>query len=144
MPRGKKTSPEVVYDIMATYAVTNSYKETAKELGMAVTTVKSIVDKNKDKAEFVKLCNEKRSKFSEKAGRIIDKALDRLERTIDNPDVSIPVNHLTTAIGTLYDKKALAEGKPTTALSVTDNADVDKLAELAGYVNKGKGDVNEK
>ena len=118
MPRGKKTSPEVIYKIMTSWAVTNNYKETARELTMPVTTVKNVVDNNKDKPEFVKLCNEKKKEFSENASRIINKAMARLERDIDNVDKAIPINHLTTVIGTLFDKRALADGKSTEKVTV--------------------------
>ena len=118
MPRGKKTSPEVVYKIMTSWAITSNYKETARELELPVTTVKSIVDNNKDKPEFVKLRNEKKEEFSECASRIINKALLRLERDIDDEKKNIPANHLTTVIGTLFDKKALIEGKSTNNITI--------------------------
>lgn len=116
--RGKKTTPEDVYKIMASWAVTENYSETAKALGMAQSTVEKIVKENKDKDEFVKVCAEKKNEFSEKASRIIDKALKRLEKEIDNADRDIPINHLTTVIGTLYDKKALCDGDATGKITV--------------------------
>ena len=116
--RGKKTTPEDIYNIMTSWAVTGSYSETARELNMAQSTVEKIVKENKDKEEFVKVCDEKKSEFSEKASRIIDKALKRLEKEIDNKDRDIPINHLTTVIGTLYDKKALCDGNATGKISV--------------------------
>lgn len=113
MPRGKKTSPEVIYRIMSSWAVTNNFKETSRELNLPVTTVKNIVDANKDKPEFVKLQNEKKEEFSKMADRLIQKAMERLEHRLDDTETDIPVNQLTTAIGTLYDKKALADGATT-------------------------------
>lgn len=118
MARGKKTSPETVYQIMGSWAVTGSYSETARELGMAETTVIDIVKANKDKPEFVKLRDEKREDFSKSATRIIEKALKRLEKELDSDELNIPINHLTTAIGTLYDKRALAEGSVTEKVEV--------------------------
>lgn len=113
MPRGKKTSPEVVYQVMTSWAVTNNYNETARELGMAVSSVKQIVDSHKENEEFAKLRIEKKEEFADKASRIIDKALARLEKAIEDEEEYIPVNQLTTAIGTLYDKRALAKGEST-------------------------------
>lgn len=149
MPRGKKTPPEVVYGIMASWAVTNNYKETSRELKIPVATVKKIVDENKNKPEFKKLCNEKKAAFAEKATDIIDKGMDllnrRFERAIEQEeslDILISeifatdreeisqdekkrlvnklralqlqdVKAITTAIGTLYDKRALAKGEAT-------------------------------
>lgn len=149
MPRGKKTSPEVVYEIMTSWAITNSYKETARKLGLSDTTVKDIVCRNKDKPEFVKLRTEKMNEFSEKASEIIGKGLTLLNKRFDraieqeeNLDILIDeiyatdreelsqdeknrlvvkirnlqlydIKAITTAIGTLYDKKALSDGKST-------------------------------
>lgn len=104
---------------MTSWSVTDSYKKTATDLGIAVSTVKDIVDKNKDKDEFVKLRNEKREAFSKMADRLIEKAAKRLEKELDDEFEKIPVNHLTTVIGTLYDKKALADGKPTDNVEVS-------------------------
>ena len=118
MPKGKKTSPETIYKILTSWAVTNNYSETARELNMAQSTVEKIIKENKNKPEFVKLCEEKRDSFSKQASKIIDKALKRLERDIDDEEKNIPVNHLTTVIGTLYDKKALADGRSTNNIMV--------------------------
>ncbi len=167
--RGKKTSPEVVYKVMTSWVVTNNYKETARELNLPVTTVKSIVDNNKDKPEFVKLRNEKADEFSEKASEIINKGLILLKRRFDRAieteeelDLLIDeifatdkeeisqdeknrlvgklrilqlqdIKAITTAIGTLYDKRALAEGKPTGRTEIIGSEQLNKLAELAGY-----------
>ena len=133
MARGKKTPPETIYAVMTSWAVTDNLKTTADELGLPVTTVKGIVEKNKNKPEFVKLRNKKKEDFSKRADGIIKKALCRLERDIDNEEKDIPVNHLTTVIGTLTDKKLLLEGKPTENVNILSGANIDKLAEIAGY-----------
>lgn len=83
MARGKKTPPEVVYQIMTSWVVTNNYKETARDLGLPYMTVKSIVDKNKDKPEFVKLRDEKMNEFSIRASEIIQKGLTLLNKRLD-------------------------------------------------------------
>lgn len=131
MPRGKKTPPEVIYQIMTSWAITKNYKETSRELGIPVTTVKKIVDEHMHEEKFEILCNEKEQEFSQKASRIIDKALDRLERDIDDEDKAIPVNHLTTVIGTLFDKRALADGIATERVTVEVKLP-DEVDEYAG------------
>lgn len=118
MPKGKKTTPEMIYEIMATWAITRNYMETARRMGMATSTIKKIVDENINDEKFQKMCGKKEQEFAEKAGRIINKALNRLEGDIDDEHKDIPVNHLTTVIGTLYDKKALAEGEATENVAV--------------------------
>lgn len=136
MARGQKTSPETVYKIMTSWAITNSYSKTANDTGVPIATVKRIILKNKDKEEFKKLCEKKKESFSKKAETIIDKALARLERELDDERKEIPVNHLTTVIGTMYDKKALADGKPTERTELVGGDKLNKLAELAGYERK--------
>lgn len=172
MPRGKKTPPEVVYQIMTSWVITNNYKETARELDLPYMTVKSIVDKNKDKPEFVKLRNEKMSEFSSRASEIIQKGLTLLNKRLDRAiaseeDLDLLIDEIyatdkeelsqdeknrlvskirtlqvqnmkdiTTAIGTLFDKKALADGKPTERTEIIGGDKLSKLAELAGYERK--------
>ncbi len=172
MARGKKTSPEVIYKIITSWTITNNYKETARELNLPVTTVKSIVDNNKDKPEFVKLRNEKMSEFSQKASEIIQKGLTLLDKRFDRAlsfedDLDILIDEIfntdkdeltqdeknklvnkiralqlqdikavTTAIGTLFDKKALSDGQPTERTEIIGGDRLSKLAELAGYERK--------
>ena len=173
MARGKKTSPEMIYKVMTSYAITNNYNETARNLGMAVATVKNIVDDNKNTEEFERLRIEKKDEFAEKASEIIDKGLlllnRRLNRAIeeeetlddlieeieimDNSEMSYQqkvatinkiksmqvhnLKEITTAIGTLYDKRALSKGEMTQNLGFATNFDLDKLVDIAGYVKKG-------
>lgn len=154
MSRGKKTSPGVIHEIMASWMITNNFKETAENLGLPLTTVKEIVDKNRDKPEFVELRNEKMKEFSDRASEIIQKGLTLLDKRFDRAiaseedlDVLIDeifasgkdeisadekmrlvnkiralqlqdIRAITTAIGTLYDKKALADGSSTSNLTV--------------------------
>lgn len=149
MAKGQKTDNETIYKVMLSYAVTNNYSETARNLDMPTSTVKKIVNDNQDKEEFVKLCNQKKNEFVESADEIIKKgtkllnrrldvALERqeelemlLDSVYDVPDDDMKpkekleiakklsriqlngLNEITTAIGTLYDKRALAKGEST-------------------------------
>ena len=81
--RGKTTDNETIYKIMVSMFSTNNFSETARQLELPITTVEKIYKDNKDKPEFVKLCNEKREEFTEKATEIINKATDLLGRRID-------------------------------------------------------------
>ena len=96
-------------EAMKSYALTGSYNKTAKEVGINDKTVKNIIERNKE--EYTKIYEQKKEQFIEKTTTIIDKALDKLEKELDNN--GIPVNNLTTVIGTLYDKRALAKGEST-------------------------------
>ncbi len=118
MARGKQLDNETVYKIMASYEVTNSFTATANELKLPICTVEQTYKRNKDKEEFIKLHNNKKDMFADMATNIIDKALKRLETELDNKDNNIAVNQLSTVIGTLYDKRALANGQATANVNV--------------------------
>lgn len=170
MPRGKQTPPETIYKVMTSWAVTSNYSETARELGMAESTVRKIVSDNKNKDEFAELCDEKKKDFADKATAIIDKGLelidrrlslaldkqDKLDKLIDEIEVCSDdemtyqqkisavnliretqiqkIKDITTAIGTLYDKRALAKGESTQNIDFATNSEtIGKLLEIAGY-----------
>ena len=137
MARGKKTSPEDVYRVMTSWAVTKNNNQTARELGLPESTVRKIVEDNKDKAEYKELCEQKREEFADKASVIIDMLLERITETVADSEKEIPLHHLTTAIGTLYDKRALSKGEMTQNVGFATNFDLDKLVDIAGYTKKG-------
>lgn len=125
--KGKKTDNETIYKVMLSVFTTNNFSETAKQLDMPIQTVNDIYTRNIEKPEFVKLREQKQDDFIEKATRIINKGLIRLEESLDNKDEKIPVNNLSTMLGTLYDKRALAKGETTSNTGVTIK--MDKKAE---------------
>ena len=136
MARGKKTDPKVIYQVMASWAVTDNYSQTARDLGMAITTVEKIVKDNKDKPEFVKLCNDKRATFVDKADKVIDLALKRMTDMLSDEEERIPINQLAIAFGTTFDKRALAKGEMTQNVGFATNFDLDKIIDIAGYTKK--------
>ena len=163
MAKGKKIDNVTKYKIMISMFSTNNFSETARQLKLPESTVEKIYKTNKDKEEFVKLYEEKKDEFVEKATRIIDKATILLERrlntalknqdeldemieevwSLDKKDINqkqkeatvkkilkMQLNNLseiTTAIGTIYDKRNLAEGKNTVNAGI--NIKMDKKAE---------------
>lgn len=122
MARGKKTDNETIYKVMLSHAVTNNYNQTSRDLNIPEPTVRKIVKDNIDKEEFTKLYELKREDFVKKADKIIDKALNKLDIELDKEDIAI--NHLSTVIGTLYDKRALAKGEPTSNGNLTIRVDL--------------------
>ena len=50
--------------------------------------------------------------------------MNRLEDTLDDRDEKLQVNNLSTVIGTLYDKRALARGEPTNNEKLTVNVEL--------------------
>ena len=119
MPKGKKLTKKQILKIKESYQKTQSYRETAKETGVSVYTVKKALSDDKGETDD--------EQFSKKAGEIIGMGLDvlhmRIKRALDVektiadgtdevPDAKnvLKVNEITSAIGALYDKKKGAEG----------------------------------
>ena len=136
MARGKKTDYETIYNVMTSYFATHNYEETARTLNMPTSTVKDIVKANKDSEEFIELRRQKQEEFSDKASVIIDMLLARITKEVADEDKDIPMNHLTIALGTLYDKRALSKGEMTQNVGFATNISLDKLAEISGFAKK--------
>lgn len=141
--KGVPINNKKIAEVIASYALTNSYNATAKECGISDKTVKKIIENNPKEYE------KKKELFSESANRIINKSLKLIEDRIDTAmhnqselesiiqmvwiqdkkelnetQKKIIVNkisrmqlnslsELTTAMGTLYDKMRLATGEST-------------------------------
>lgn len=133
MAKGEKSSPELITQIMTSWCINKNNSRTARELGIPESTVRKIVKENKDKPEYIELCDQKREEFADKASVIIDKLLERITNEVENDEKEIPLHHLTTAIGTLYDKRALSRGEMTQNVGFATNLSIDKLAEISGY-----------
>lgn len=112
MARGEQLDTETIFKVMQLYFVTDNMNEVSRTLSIPYTTVFDTIKRNQDKEEFVKLRQETRKQFSNKATRIIDKALDRIDKELDEQD-TIPVNQLSTVVGTLFDKVRLDKGQST-------------------------------
>lgn len=127
MTKGVTTDRETIYKIMSSYFETRSYSQTGRDLGIPQQTVEKLVKEHINEEEFRKLWEHKREDFVTKADLIIHKAMDRLTKELDS-EKEIPVNQLTTAIGTLYDKKSLAQTgtlgniTPIVQVNVVDNS----------------------
>lgn len=131
MARGKKTDNETIYKIMLSVTSTNNFEETSRQLGVPATTVEKIYKENKDKPEFVEVCAKKKEDFIERASEIMYKAMNRLSKELDSSD-KIPVNNLSTVIGTMYDKMILEKGDtvnntPTVKVEVVDNSSLERV-----------------
>ena len=113
MARGAKIDNKKIQEVIASYALTNSYNKTAKECGVCANSVKNIINKQKTEnaEEYAKVCEEKKEEFASYANKLILKAMKKLDKELDKDN--IPVNNLTTVIGTLYDKMRLATGEST-------------------------------
>lgn len=85
MARGVKTDEKKIQEIIASYLLTKSYNATAKELGVSANTVKNVINKQKEEnpEEYAKVCEQKKEEFSTQANKIINKALELLDRRMD-------------------------------------------------------------
>lgn len=83
MAKGKQRTPEEVIQVLSSYAVTDNLSETSRQTGIPLTTVYEIVEKNKGTKEFEELRKQKREDFSQRANRIVFKALTLLEKRYD-------------------------------------------------------------
>ena len=150
--RGKKYNDDIKEQAIALLATNNNISEIARQLDIKQNTLRTWKKKleeepTEESKKFVKLREEKKKTFIDKAWKIIEQAQDLLERRIEralsseedldnllsevlrtegltNDDrkalykkmsaIKIEdIGKLTTALGTLYDKQALANGDVT-------------------------------
>ena len=135
MPRPKEYNVYTNKDIenvIANWWVTGKYSETSRQLNIPESSVRRIILDNKDSAFFKDIELEKRIEFNTKASKIIDKAMVRLDKELDN-DKPIPINNLSVVIGTLHDKinnvgsEIKVVGTPDIEVKVVDNSSLEKV-----------------
>ena len=105
MPSGIKTPTKKKMEVIKSYVETDSFNATAKETGVNPKTCKRIVEENPK--EYM----DEKERFIQTTTRLINKALGKLDEKLDEDNNSL--SNITTAIGTLYDKRALAKGEST-------------------------------
>lgn len=132
MPKGKQTDTLTIYKIMLSYITTRNYSETARQLDLPESTVEKIYKENKDKPEFVKLYEQKKDEFIEKADEIIKLATQRIIKTLTEED-KIPLNQISTTLGIVCDKKSMLEKSnqpemdiPELKVKIVDNTGLEK------------------
>lgn len=127
MARGVTTDAQTIYNIMDSYFETRSYAQTGRNLGVPDSTVEKLVKEHIKDKEFVELWAKKKEDFATKADLLIYKAMDRLNKELDSED-KISVNNLSTVIGTLYDKRTIANngGTPNVEIKIVDNSNLEK------------------
>lgn len=111
MPSGIKTPTKKKMEVIKSYVETDSFNATAKETGVNPKTCKRIVEENPK--EYM----DEKERFIQTTTKLINKALGKLDEKLDDDNNSL--SNITTAIGTLYDKRALAKGEATTNESIT-------------------------
>lgn len=123
---------EDIENVIANWWVTGKYSETSRQLNIPESSVRRIILDNKDSTFFKEIELEKRIEFNTKASKIIDKAMVRLDKELDN-DKPIPINNLSVVIGTLHDKinnvgsEIKVIGTPDIEVKVVDNSSLEKV-----------------
>lgn len=114
--RGKKYDTETKERALAALAVSNNIDELSREMGIPSNTLRQWKKDAEKSEDFIELRKEKRAEFVEKAWETIGNALKLADRRIKNALESgeeLPLRELSTYIGTMYDKAALASGEET-------------------------------
>ena len=114
--RGKKYDTETKERALAALAVSNNIDELSREMGIPSNTLRQWKKDAEKSEDFIELRKEKRAEFVEKAWETIGNALKLADRRIKNALESgeeLPLREISTYIGTMYDKAALASGEET-------------------------------
>ena len=114
--RGKKYDTETKERALAALAVSNNIDELSREMRIPSNTLRQWKKDAEKSEDFIELRKEKRAEFVERAWETIGNALKLADRRIKNALESgeeLPLRELSTYIGTMYDKAALASGEET-------------------------------
>ena len=114
--RGKKYDTETKERALAALAVSNNIDELSREMGIPSNTLRQWKKDAEKTEDFVEFRMEKRKEFVEKAWETIGNALKLADRRIKNAlenGEELPLREISTYIGTMYDKAALASGEET-------------------------------
>ena len=114
--RGKKYDTETKERALAALAVSNNIDELSREMGIPSNTLRQWKKDAEKSEDFIELRKEKRAEFVERAWETIGNALKLADRRIKNAlenGEELPLRELSTYIGTMYDKAALASGEET-------------------------------
>ena len=107
--RGSKYPPEVVNEIMGIWIATHNAEEVARQTKLPVGSIKSIVKRHMFDEQFAEAQQKTLKKYGQKIEKIISMSLDRMIGVLDNKEEKIPLNHLSTEVGTMIDKFLLLE-----------------------------------
>lgn len=114
--RGKKYDTETKERALAALAVSNNIDELSREMGIPSNTLRQWKKDAEKSEDFIELRKEKRAEFVERAWETIGNALKLADRRIKNAlenGEELPLREISTYIGTMYDKAALASGEET-------------------------------
>lgn len=122
-----KLTDEDKADIAMSHLLDRSIKNTdalCDKYNITRKTIYNIVNDKKNKELVEKAISDKEEVFCKKCTILIDKALNRINREIENGE-SIDVGKLATVAGILYDKSRLEKGLSTENKAVSVNINID-------------------
>ncbi len=112
-------SEEKRAEIVALWASLKNKSKISDLVGVSEGTVRNVIKKLESNEDYINIYERSRSKFVEKSTTVIDMAFDRLIEKLCDPEDDVTVNQLSTVIGTLFDKRALAVGDSTENSKIT-------------------------
>ena len=134
MGRGRSCDREQTIEMLVLYEEHQSYEKVAQLTGVKMTTVRNTIIRAQNDPElaeeYAKIKRDFNQKFEKKAEVLIDKLLTALESKVDSViagDGEARLSEITTAVGTLYDKRAVVRGESTDSVKIT--IDLPKEAE---------------
>lgn len=134
MGRGRSCDREQTIEMLVLYEEHQSYEKVAQLTGVKMTTVRNTILRAQNDPElaeeYAKIKKDFNRKFEKKAEVLIGKLLTALESKVDSViagDGEARLSEITTAVGTLYDKRAVVRGESTDSVKIT--IDLPKEAE---------------
>jgi hypothetical protein len=129
--QGQKMTDEMKEQIRSDLASNNNVREIARKYNVSPSSVMKIRDEKPD--EFEQLRTDKKQQMIEKIWDSLVDAADlghSMIRDAKQGVRDIPLNHISTFYGTMYDKMALMKGESTnnTELKVRLDGDLDLWA----------------
>lgn len=114
MARGQKLPDELKEQIKSALAMNNNVREIARQYEVSPASVMKIRDEKPD--EFERLRTDKRQQMIDKIWSMLVDTADlghTMVREAKQGARDIPLNHVSTFYGTMYDKMALMNGENT-------------------------------
>ena len=124
-----KLQSQDIAEIMTEYLLdksTSNVERLIKKYNISRSRFYQVVRDKRNKELLEESIKKNRQNFTKKCDAIINKALQRLNQELENPDVDININQLTTTLGILYDKSRLEDGLSTSNQAIQINIQVDK------------------
>ncbi|WP_438446860.1 hypothetical protein [Gorillibacterium sp. sgz5001074] len=112
--QGQKLTDELKEQIRAALASNDNIREIARQFNVAPSSVMKIRDEKPD--EFEQLRTDKRTQMIDKIWSMLEDAADlghKMIKEAKNGKRELPLNHVSTFYGTMYDKMALMKGENT-------------------------------